>query len=209
MSAAFVTCGQVEMRLADRLAEIGHPRQRCVLAVLLYEVNHCVPADQLIERVWADEATASTRATLHTYISRLRKALARAPEVRISRRTNGYVLMADPLCVDVHRSRRLITQANAADDEVAMAFLAEAVDITAGEFCAGLDTPWLASVRTGLEQQRATAESSLVDLKLRRGQHTDVLAELSTRAAQKPLDERVAGQFMVALTRCGRQAAIP
>ncbi|WP_165436450.1 AfsR/SARP family transcriptional regulator [Amycolatopsis suaedae] len=194
------------MRLGDRPVAVGHPRQRCVLAVLLYEANHPVPAERLIERVWADEATDGARATLHTYLSRLRKALAGAPDVRIGRRAGGYTLLVDPLSVDIHRMRHLLVQAGRADDDTAMGLLEEAADLARDDFCAGTDTPWLASVRATVDEQRVTAACDLVDLKLRHGRHTEVLAELAARTARLPLDERVAGQYMVALTRGGRQA---
>ena len=74
------------------------------------------------------------------------------------------------------------------------------------EAFATLDTPWVHQVRTALDAQRLAAELDRNDLALDRGRHAALLAGLSARAAAYPLDKRLAGQLMVALYRCGRQA---
>ncbi|WP_158883140.1 AfsR/SARP family transcriptional regulator [Amycolatopsis anabasis] len=207
MTASFATLGNVEARVGGRMVDVGHPRQRCVLAALLFDANRPVSADQLIGRVWGDEPLPHARGTLHTYLSRLRKSLAGAPEVRILRQAGGYTLTVDPLAVDVHRLRHLITRARESDDpDDAVRLLEAALALGRGDFCAGMDTPWLAAVRESLDQERTAADLELTDLKLRRGRHTELVAELAARTAQRPLDERLAGQFMLALTRCGRPA---
>jgi Bacterial transcriptional activator domain/NB-ARC domain/Tetratricopeptide repeat len=62
------------------------------------------------------------------------------------------------------------------------------------------------SVRDWLERDRFAVELNCTDLQLRRGRHGWLLGDISARAAAHPLDERVAGQLMLALYRCGRQA---
>lgn len=48
--------------------------------------------------------------------------------------------------------------------------------------------------------------SDRIDLDLERGRHTAVVAELVAAVADRPLDERLAGQLMLALYAGGRQA---
>ncbi|MFI0464466.1 BTAD domain-containing putative transcriptional regulator [Saccharopolyspora sp. 5N102] len=56
-----------------------------------------------------------------------------------------------------------------------------------------LDTPWCNAQREALHQQRLAAELDRVDVALRLGQHDELLAELSARAARYPLDEPMPG----------------
>jgi DNA-binding SARP family transcriptional activator len=49
----FRILGPLEVRLADQGVDIGHARQRSVLAVLLLDLGQVVPMERLIDRVWA------------------------------------------------------------------------------------------------------------------------------------------------------------
>ena len=127
--------------------------------------------------------------------------------VRIEHHSRGYVLLVPPSSVDVHRFRALVAQARAAPDEDhALALLDQALGTWRGEPLAGLESSWADGLREVLESERHAAELDRTDLRLRRGEHHALLAALAVRAAGHPLDERLAGQFMLALYRCGRQA---
>ncbi|HWO62419.1 MAG TPA: BTAD domain-containing putative transcriptional regulator, partial [Umezawaea sp.] len=196
--------GQVELRVDGRLVEVGPARQRCVLAVLLVEANRVVTVEQLLNRVWTDRLPYKARQVASSYISRLRHALA--GDVTIVRRGGGYVLEVDPEAVDLHRFRRLVRQAREQGDTRAPALLEEATGLWRGEPFAGLDTPWLAAVRTGFERERVAARLDRVDVALRCGRHTEVLPELFDLTDLNALDERVATQLVLALHRAGRTA---
>jgi DNA-binding SARP family transcriptional activator/tetratricopeptide (TPR) repeat protein len=207
MTVEFRLLGRVEARLSGRLLDIGHARQRCVLAALLIEANRVVSIDQLIDCVWGDRRLPSSPlSALQTYISLLRRAIAPATAVTIARQSAGYQVSVDEQAVDAHRFRGLVRQARAADDDHGAVLLEEALGLWHGEPLAGLDTPWAAATRVTLTQDRRSAQVDLVDLHLRRGGHASVLSVLSGLAAEHPLDERVARQLMVALYRSGRQA---
>ncbi len=51
----FSLLGPVEMRFADRLVDLGHAKQRCVLVVLLMEVGRAVPTATVMDRVWGTD----------------------------------------------------------------------------------------------------------------------------------------------------------
>ncbi|HEX5120255.1 MAG TPA: tetratricopeptide repeat protein [Pseudonocardiaceae bacterium] len=206
--ARFGLLGPVEVTAGNRLVDIGAARQRCVLAVLLLDANRGISVDQLIERVWGGRRLPERpRKAAQIYVSLLRTALAGIDGVAIVRRPDGYLIELDERCVDVHAFRRSVDQARACgEDDRAAGLFERALGMWRGEVFGELDTPWLADVRASLNQQRHTVERDLTDVQLRRGRHGLVLAQLSLWAREHPLDERLAGQLMLALFRSGRQA---
>ena len=203
----FQLLGDVEARVDGHRIDLGHARQRCVLATLLVEVNRVVSVDQLVDRVWGQRVPHRVRTTLYSYLSRLRQVLASAGDVGLACKSGGYVLTADPMAVDLHRFHQLVAEAREAkDEERSLALLEQALALWRGEVFATLDTSWLNAVRDSLERERFAAELDRNDLQLRRGQHARLVAELISRVTAYPLDERLAGQLMLALYRCGRQA---
>ena len=95
--------------------DLGHERQRCVLAALLVEPGRAVPADVLLERAWGDRLPRHPREALYSYVSRLRRVLAPGG-CAVERRPGGYLLRIDPLDVDLHLFDDLVRRAGAASD---------------------------------------------------------------------------------------------
>ncbi|AXG81813.1 AfsR/SARP family transcriptional regulator [Streptomyces paludis] len=181
---------------------LGPARQRAVLAALLMDANRPVRVEQLVYRVWGDGPPRRARETLYGYVSRLRRLLPGA----IARGPGGYVLTADEPKVDVHRFHRLLGPARQADDRAAVALFQEALALWRGEPFPGADTPWFNAARDTLRSVRWAAELDCADVRLRLGEHAALLSLLAERGAARPLDERLAAQYMLALYRCGRQA---
>ena len=207
MAVEFGVLGAVEAVIDGRPVDLGHARQRCVLGVLLVEAGRPVPIDQLIDRVWGEEAPQRAAAALYSYLSRLRRAVGDSSGVGIKRQSAGYLLTVDPQTVDLNRFRRLVTAARAAgSDRSAAELYAQALSLWRGEPFAGLDTPWLTSTRRTLANERFAAELDHRDVLLRLGRAGELLAALSDAVADHPLDERLAEQYMLALYRSGRQA---
>lgn len=191
MTLRFGFLGGVVVSRDGQELKVGHARQQCVLAVLAVEAGRPVSLDQLTERVWGDDPPAKPRDALHGYLYRLRQVLG---DDVIVRKSGGYALVADD--VDLHRFAEL----------VAAGRWAEALALWRGEPFAGLRSPWLDSVRDRLLQEKHVAETEWAESALREGRHGEVLPGLIVRAAEHPLDERVAGQLMLALHRSGRSA---
>lgn len=200
--------GPVEIMVGMRRMDLGHARQRAVLAVLVVELNQVVPTESLIDRVWGDEPPDSARNLIHGYVGKLKTALASAsePGVALSRRTGGYVLCADNDLVDLFRFRRLIRQANQASSHLTADMLRTALDLWSGDAFTGLTSQWLDAVRHILARQRLTAFLDLNDFALAQGQHQRLTADLMHAATANPTEERLVGQLMVALYRSGQQA---
>src|SRR5262245_28758969 len=108
--------GKPELIVDNACLDLGTPRQRVTLAVLMLADGRPVPFDDLVDRIWDDAPPARCRNLVATYVSRLRRILARAPgePVRISHRHGTYTVTSPPDCVDIQRFRAAIRQARAA-----------------------------------------------------------------------------------------------
>ena len=187
-------------------------RERCLLGVLLLSAGRVVPVDRMIYLLWAEDPPAGARSAVHTYMSRLRRALAgprgTEPTVRVLRHGSGYKIDIDPLAVDLHRFSHLVEQARAHPDLARRsAVLVEALGLWRGPVLANLEPPAVRQRIVGqLDQLRLSAARSRCDIDLMLGRHADVVGDLAELAAEYPFDEGVVGQWMVALYRCGRRA---
>ncbi|MGW6935895.1 BTAD domain-containing putative transcriptional regulator [Lentzea sp. NPDC054927] len=186
MTHSFHVLGTPEVRRGTAVVEVGHARQLSVLAVLLVDVNQVVSVDKLLSRVWGDAPPRQAKAALYSYMSRLRTALDGIPIVR---RSGGYVLEADPGTIDLHRFRALIADGDHG----------EAVALVRGEPFEGLHGAWFDGLRETLAGEITAAELDHTDSRLAAGEHRTLVAELTARTTERPLDERLAGQLMRAL----------
>ncbi|MEU4666655.1 BTAD domain-containing putative transcriptional regulator [Amycolatopsis sp. NPDC023774] len=199
----FGLLGPVEAHVAGKPVDLGHARQRWVLAALLADANRPVSTERLVERVWAAERPYRAHRLLASYLSRLRRTLAAAEGVEIKHGPSGYVLTTPPGSVDVLRFRALVAQARA---QRRTELFDEALVLWRDDAFAGLDTPWAEAARETLATERLSAQLDRTDLALRLGEHNAVLADAAQRAVAFPLDERISGQLMLARYRAGRQA---
>ncbi|BBX33219.1 putative ATPase [Mycolicibacterium mageritense DSM 44476 = CIP 104973] len=208
MAVEFRILGEVEVLVDGRGLDVGHARQRCVLVSLLVDVNRPVSPDQLTDRVWADEPPHKARNALAAYISRLRQLIAGNDGVRIVRGPGGYMLQADAQTVDLYLFRDRVSRARMVSVSADAAGLFDAaLQLWRGEPFPSLDTPWANEVRASLEAERFSAVLDRNDAALDAGRHGELLNDLAATGQLYPLDERVAGQLMLAQYRCGRQAA--
>lgn len=202
MTVEFRVLGEVQAVVDGQVADLGPSRQRCVLVALLVDVNRVVSVDQLMDRVWGDRPPHSGSNALHSYLSRLRKALG----ITIARQPGGYVLRADPEAVDLHRYRGLTERARRSDDATAVVLLDQALALWRGAALSGVETPWADKIRTALHRDRVEAVLDRNELCFRGGRHAELVPELLALTAEEPLDERLAGQLMRALYLDGRSA---
>jgi DNA-binding SARP family transcriptional activator len=206
----FRILGAVELWVNGRRRDLGTPKERCVLAVLLLSVRQPVPTETIIRRVWDRDPPAKARQGLQVYMTRLRHRLEDAEGATLISRQGSYLLDVDDDSVDLYRFRRLRDQARAiaesGDDEYALDHHRQAAELCRAEPLADLSGGWAERTRHNLEQELLSAAFARIDLELKHGNHADVLRELSDLTERHPLDERPVERLMKALYRCGRQA---
>jgi DNA-binding SARP family transcriptional activator len=200
--------GPLEVAVDGRPVELGPPRHRALLVLLLAQANYVVPATRLIDELWGDDPAASAGNIVQGAVSHLRKALGRD---RIETRGAGYSVRVEPDELDVNLFERLADAGGAAlgdgrFDDAATA-LTEALALWRGESLADLSGERSVEQVAGrLEELRLNVRERLLEVELARGRHADVLPDLRALAAEHPLRERTHGLLMLALYRCGRQA---
>jgi len=200
--------GAVEIWVDGHRIDIGHARQRSVLAILLVAANQQVSIHELIARVWGERAPRAARNVVHGYIARLRRALSlHGADVEIVTRQSGYVAEVAASAVDLHRFRDLIARAHkTTDDDTAAGLYSEALRLWNGRPFADVPGLWLEQLTARLDNERLAAATDWADTELRRGGHIQLLPHLQDLAATYPLDERIAAQLILALYRSGHKA---
>lgn len=208
MAMDFCLLGNIEAYSDDHPITIGFAQLRFVLAILLIEANRVVSIEHIVELLWGNRRLPHRpRSAVQHRMTLLRQALTANDAVRISRLSAGYKLTVDVHTVDMHQFRLLVRQARTdSQSDNAAALLEQALWLWRGEPFAGLDTPWLNSIRATLMTERQLARLDLNDIQLDMGRHTALLADLADQSGDQPLDERLAGQYLLALYRSGRQA---
>jgi DNA-binding SARP family transcriptional activator len=200
----FRILGPLEASSDGRELELGGPRQRSVLSVLLLHAGDVVPAGSLIDEVWGEEPPETAANLLQGYVSELRKSLGRE---LIATRGHGYVITVEPQALDLRRFERLVTEAAGAPPAVAADRLREALALWRGPaFADVVDEPFARVARRRLDELRLVALERRVDADLALGRHAELVGELHQLVNEHPLRERPRAQLMLALYRCGRQA---
>jgi YVTN family beta-propeller protein len=213
---AFGVLGPLQVLRAGRAVPLGGPRQRAVLALLLLEANRVVSMDRLGEDVWGGDPPGEWANTLQTYVFHLRQALepgrARggAGGVLVTS-GRGYVLRAGREQLDAAVFEDGFTGGRAALEAGRYAEAAEvlrqALGLWRGPVLADLaGHAFTRPEAARLEELRLAAVEARIDADLGLGRHDALTGELERLAAEHPLRERLHGQLMLALYRCGRQA---
>jgi WD40 repeat protein/DNA-binding SARP family transcriptional activator len=205
----FRVLGPLEVRSERGAVHLGGHKPRAVLAVLLLHANEPVSSARLVEAVWGEDETPELRKSLQVSVSRLRKALD-DPEI-VATKGKSYEVRVRPGELDAERFERLVEDGRRAlasgQAEQASASLRESLALWRGPPLADLAVESFAETDIArLEEQRLAALETRVEADLAAGRHAALVGELRQLVADNPTRERLAGQLMLALYRCGRQA---
>ncbi len=195
--------------------ELGGPRQRAVLALLVLARGDVVPADRMVDALWGDATPPSATSALQAYVSHLRKRMEpdRGPRDRqsvLARQGPGYALRVDTDAVDAWRFERLMRQAGQLlDDEPAAArrLLDEALGLWRGPAYADhAGEAWADAEVARLTGLRAVAREQLLAARLGQGEAAVLVPEIEGLVADDPLREERWRLLVLALYRAHRQA---
>src|SRR4051794_12717625 len=212
----FRILGPLEIADGDRVVHLGAGKQRALLAVLLLHANEVVASERLIEDLWGDAAPATAAKSVQVYVSQVRKALRNGEpqddgERVLLTRAGGYVVALDRGQLDAYRLQRSLEDGRRALDgeqpERAAKCLRGGLALWGGPPLADFRyEPFAQSEIVRLEELRLAVIEERVEADLALGRHGALVGELELLTGENPLRERLRGQLMVALYRCGCQA---
>jgi DNA-binding SARP family transcriptional activator len=209
----FGVLGPLQMSVDGSDISLGAAKQRAVLAVLVINRNRAVAIDSLLDAAWRGNPPPDARASLHTYVSNLRRLLTKAgvdPAVVLVSARPGYRLnVADTEC-DVGRFNA----------ELAAGMQAAAsgrFDEASGHLSTAL-APWRGPVLDDLREfefvepyAAALAEDKLVAQTLRAeaeiacGRTHSIISELEALTSEQPYREPLWAQLITAYYLMERQ----
>lgn len=203
-------------------------KHRALLAALALDPGRAVPAEVLVEALWGTDAPPSAQATLHTYLSVVRRALepdlpARAPSRFLVSSAAGYALRLGEDSLDVAEFTRTISEVHAGlstltsatapltEDTAAAADAVDRLDaalrLWRGEpYADVVGTDRVVAERARLAELRLLAQEDRATLLVASGASGAAASELEALTAGHPLRERLWVLLAVAQARTGRQA---
>ena len=96
--------GSLEISADGATADLGPPKQRTLLAILLLHAGQVVPTERLIDLLWDEKPPRTATHSIQIYVSALRRSLEPlAGDDLIITRRPGYLLQADPDAIDACR----------------------------------------------------------------------------------------------------------
>jgi DNA-binding SARP family transcriptional activator len=212
VALAFGLLGPFELRVADRVVPVRSPKHRVLLAALVLRAGRAVPVRDLAEVIWGANLPKNPRRATQVAVVRLRALLEEAGAAgAIVTSTDGYLIEASPIDVDIERFRGGLSEAERAaeraDPAAEAAALGAALSHWRGEPLADVPSDALQQqIVPRLREQRLYALERRFDVDLRLGRYEQVIGELVQATAEHPLRERFWVQLMSALHRAGRRA---
>ncbi len=212
--AEFGVLGPLQISVDGAAVALGTPKQRAVLAMLLINRNRPVATESLIEAAWEQFPPPDPRASLHSYVSNLRKLLA---GVGVDSRTAlvsappGYRLSVPENACDIGRfalGKNAGVQAAAAGKfEQASQHLSAAVSEWRGPVLEDLrDFQFVEAFATALTEDRMLAHTALAEAEIACGRSYAVIGELESLTAEHPYREPLWSQLITAYYLSERQS---
>ena len=205
----FRILGPLEVGSEHGPIQLGGPKQRATLAILLLGANRVVSIDRLADELYAGAPPVTAVTQVQRQISELRKALG--PGSGIETRAPGYLLDLAPDQLDLRLFERWTEEARQAlargEPQRAVDLQRRALELWRGTPLADLENePFAQLAIARLEEVRLAALEQRIDAELALGRHRELVAELDELTVQHPFHEPFSTRLMLALYRSGRQA---
>jgi len=208
----FHALGGVAVTAHGHEVNVGGPRQRRLLAMLLVHRNAVVSVDRLADAVFAGDPTPAASTTLRSYVARMRRVVeCDGSEAEIVTQAPGYALRLPDDAFDVARFEAALAEGRTLlarqDPHAAALVLRDALALWRGDAYAEFaDEDWVQPEAERLAELRLVAHELLFAAEMASGRAAEVIPELEASVRAHPLRETFVSQLMIALYRSGRQA---
>ncbi|MGW1774311.1 AfsR/SARP family transcriptional regulator [Streptomyces sp. NPDC002104] len=209
----FRLLGPLQTDRGTKALELGPPKQRALLAVLLLRPGLETGIDQLIEALWGDGYPAYAKNLIQKSVSGLRGLLSAengdgGGGVSLEWSAGGYRLDVGDSEVDLYEYEQLaaagIAAARRGEILQAVGLLEKARVMSTGPLAEGLEGPMLERERL-YRQERFLADMEVrAELELELGRHRNAVPYLYYAVDKYPLRERFLWLLMLALYRSDR-----
>lgn len=215
-SVALRVLGPIEASVGGRGVELGAPKQRAVLALLVSRLGRPVSVDAMAESLWDGRPPRSALTSLHAYVANLRRALEpdrapRTPASVLRTRGRGYLLDPRAVTVDALRFGQCATAGRQAldqgDPHRALHAFDEGLALWRGDaYAEAAAAPHVAPEAVRLEELRLSMVEGRCATLVALGGHEPAVPELLAFTRAHPLREYGCELLALALYRAGRQA---
>jgi DNA-binding SARP family transcriptional activator len=212
----FGALGPVEAVVAGRLADLGAPKQRALLALLVSRVGQRVAVEEMLEALWAGHPPPSAMTSLQAYVANLRRVLEpgrapRAPAAVLRTCPGGYLLDSRVVDVDVRRFDEHATAGwqawDRGDPQQALSEFEAGLALWRGQAYAEVaNAACVVPEVARLEELQLSVVEARCAALLAVGAHELAVAELEAFIQAYPLREYGCELLSLALYRAGRQA---
>ena len=206
----FGLLGPLLMTVDGAPVPLGTPKQRAVLAVLVMNRNRPVGIDSLITAAWEQWPPPEARASLHSYISNLRRLLGDARPM-LANAPPGYRLTVGDTTCDIGRfvlEKTAGVQAAAAGRfEQASDHLTTALAEWRGPVLEDLrDFQFVDAFATALTEDKVVAHTARAEAEIACGRGYAVIGELESLTVEHPYREPLWAQLIIAYYLAERQS---
>jgi SARP family transcriptional regulator, regulator of embCAB operon len=205
--------GPLQMSADGSDVPLGAAKQRAVLAMLLINRNRPVAIDSLLDAAWRGSPPPEARASLHTYVSNLRRLLTKAgvdsAAVLVSARPGYRLNVADAEC-DIGRFNiELAAGMQAAAGgrfEQASGHLSTALAEWRGPVLHDLrDFEFVEAFAAALAEDKMVAQTVRAEAEIACGRSRSIISELEALTAEQPYREPLWAQLITAYYLTERQ----
>jgi DNA-binding SARP family transcriptional activator len=202
--------GPLEVHRGERTLtakELGGPKQRQILEILLLQLGTPVSKDRLVELLWGNRPPAAALQNLESYVSVLRRGLqpgaGRSGPLRTA--NGGYVMDESAVDLDVHRFELLVERARRCPAARAYPLWCDALALASAPLLENeLRCEWVERRRELHAARVLEARTAAAGTALELGRHREAVQHAREVLDEDPLHERAWTVLVLGLERSGR-----